>query len=80
MFDLASVSKVAGTLLAVMKLYDEGRFGLTDKISKYVTWLKNTDKKNITIEELLFHESGLPAYINFYEDAIDKKALRQFVS
>ena len=76
MFDLASVSKVAGTLLAVMKLYDEGRFGLTDKISKYVTWLKNTDKKNITIEELLFHESGLPAYINFYEDAIDKKALR----
>lgn len=76
MFDLASVSKVAGTLLAVMKLYDEGRFGLTDKISKYITWLKNTDKKNITIEELLFHESGLPAYINFYEDAIDKKALR----
>lgn len=76
LFDLASVSKVAGTLLAVMKLYDEGRFGLTDKISKYVSWLQNTDKKNITIEELLFHESGLPAYLNFYEEAIDKKALR----
>ena len=30
-YDLASLSKAAGTLLAIMKLYDEGKFGLTDK-------------------------------------------------
>lgn len=75
MYDLASVSKVTGTLLAVMKLYDEGRFGLTDKIGKYVPALQGTDKANLTIQSLLFHESGLPPYVPFYLEAIDLDAL-----
>lgn len=70
LYDLASLSKVTGTLLAVMKLYDEGKFGLTDPISRYLPWLEDTDKKDITIQDLLFHESGLPAYWPFYEEAL----------
>ena len=34
-FDLASLSKTTGTLLAVMKLYDGGRLNLSDKLSDY---------------------------------------------
>lgn len=71
LYDLASVSKIAGTLLAVMKLYDEGRFGLTDKVSRYVPELRHTNKENITVQSLLYHESGLPAYWPFYQDAVD---------
>ena len=73
-YDLASVSKATGTLLAVMKTYDNGDFSLTDKISDYVTSLKRTDKKDIIIRDMLYHQSGLPATINFYEQAIDKKS------
>ncbi len=76
LYDLASVSKVAGTLLAVMKLYDEGKFGLTDAIGKYVPEMRGSGKENITIRELLFHESGLPAYLPFYEEAIDMKSCK----
>lgn len=65
MYDIASLSKTTGTLLAIMKLYDEGKLKLTDKASMYLDFLKNTDKENITISDLLFHESGLPAYISF---------------
>jgi len=65
MYDLASLSKTTGTLFAIMKLYDSGKLQLNDKASKYLDFLKNTDKENITITELLFHESGLPAYISF---------------
>ena len=71
-YDLASVSKAAGTLLSVMKLYDEGEFQLTNKISEYVPGLNNSDKKDILIKDLLYHQSGLPSTINFYEQAIDK--------
>ena len=39
-YDLASLSKAAGTLLAIMKLYDEGKFGLTDKVSIYLPELR----------------------------------------
>ena len=73
-YDLASVTKAAGTLLAVMKSYDEGHFQLTHKVSDYVTTLRGTDKKDLIIRDLLYHQSGLPATINFFEMAIDKKS------
>ena len=70
-YDLASMTKTTSTLLAVMKLYDEGRFSLSDRASKYVSYLCNTDKENITIEQLLYHESGIISYHPFYRQAID---------
>lgn len=72
MYDLASLSKTTGTLLAVMKLYDRGQLKLTDRASNYLPFLQNTDKQNITIKELLFHESGLPAYLPLYKLAVEK--------
>ena len=76
LYDLASLTKTTATLLAVMKLYDEGKISLTDKISDYVPVLKSTDKQNITIQQLLYHESGLPAYLPFYKKAIDLKSCK----
>ena len=73
-YDLASITKATGTLLAVMKSYDEGYFQLTDKISAFVTELKGTDKKDLIIRDLLYHQSGLPATLLFYEMAIDKSS------
>jgi len=66
MYDLASLSKTTGTLLAIMKLYDNGQIKLTDKASRYLSFLRGTDKANITIKELLFHESGLPGDLSCY--------------
>lgn len=71
-YDLASLSKTTGTLLAIMKLYDKGRFNLTDKISDYLPFLQRTDKKDITIQEILYHQSGLPSWLPFYQETIDK--------
>lgn len=70
-YDIASLTKTTATLLAVMKLYDEGRFGLTDPISKYVSALRGSRKGRITIEDLLYHQSGLPGSWQFYREAID---------
>jgi CubicO group peptidase (beta-lactamase class C family) len=69
-YDLASLSKTTGTLLAVMKLYDDRKIKLTDKASKYLPFLRGTNKENIKIEELLFHESGLPGSLSFHRLAI----------
>ena len=70
-YDIASLTKTTATLLAVMKLYDEGRFGLTDPISKYVPAMKGSPKGRITIEDLLYHQSGLPGSWPFYREAIN---------
>ena len=67
MYDIASLTKVAATTLAVMKLYDNHEIHLTDKIGKYLPYLSGTDKANLTLEELLTHTSGMPAFIPFYK-------------
>lgn len=66
LYDLASLSKTTGTLLAIMNLYDEGKLRLTDKASEYLPLLRGTDKDSLTIADLLFHETGLPASLNGY--------------
>jgi len=71
LYDIASLTKTTATLLAVMKLYDEGKFGLTDPISKYVPAMEGSKKGRITIEDLLYHQSGLPGSWPFYREAID---------
>jgi len=73
MYDLASLSKTTGTLLAIMKLYDNGQIKLTDRTSKYLSFLRGTDKANITIKELLLHETGLPGDLSCYRLATTKE-------
>lgn len=79
MYDVASLTKVAATTLAVMKLYDERQLRLSDAASKYLTYLHGTDKAHITISELLTHTSGLPAFIPFYKEIQGNEAfLRRY--
>lgn len=79
MYDIASITKVAATTLAVMKLYDEHRFELNDKIGEYLPYLKGTNKAGITIAELLTHTSGLAPFIPFYAKIQNNESyLRQY--
>ncbi|SIN86134.1 serine hydrolase domain-containing protein [Chitinophaga niabensis] len=68
LYDLASVTKIAATTPAVMKLYDEGRLSLQDYVSKYVARARTIDdKKDIRIREALLHEAGYTPYIKHFE-------------
>jgi len=61
---IASISKVL-TSLAVLKLVEHKKIKLNDKVEKY---LKGFPYKDVTIENLLSHRSGLPNYLSFSED------------
>lgn len=71
-YDLASVSKATGTLLAVMKAYDQKMFTLDSKIADFIPELQQSNKKDLSVNELLYHQSGVVPTINFYKDAVDK--------
>jgi beta-glucosidase-like glycosyl hydrolase/CubicO group peptidase (beta-lactamase class C family) len=73
-YDLASVTKATATLLGIMRSYDDGNFKLNDRISEHIKELRNSDKSDITIKDMLYHQSGLPAVVNFYEQAIDRNS------
>lgn len=74
-YDLASVTKITATLPAVMKLYDEQKIDLSAPLSDYYTALKNTNKKSLTVSEILCHNAGLKTFIPFFTNAIDLKSL-----
>lgn len=65
-YDLASLTKVIATTTATMICYDRKLFSLDDKVTKYIPQFAVNGKENITIKNLLLHNSGLPAWKKFY--------------
>jgi uncharacterized protein YbbC (DUF1343 family) len=57
-FDLASLTKVIATTSSVMKLFEQGKFRLNDKVTDYIPEFQN-GKSDVTIRNLLTHFSGL---------------------
>lgn len=66
-YDLASLTKVTATTFAVMKLVDEGKIKIDDPLSRYLPYLKHSNKKNITIKECLSHIAKLKAFDAYYK-------------
>lgn len=83
LYDIASLSKVMGTTLAVMKLYEEGKIDLDATIAEYVHELKKTKFAKLTVRELLSHYTTLPAVYPFQDKKlkgrdIHKAILKEF--
>jgi CubicO group peptidase (beta-lactamase class C family) len=60
---VASTSKTF-TAMAVLKLWEEGKFSLDDEFSKF---FPQWNYPGVTVRSLLDHRSGLPNYIYFME-------------
>jgi CubicO group peptidase (beta-lactamase class C family) len=58
-FDIASLSKIAGTLGVVMQMVDTGLIAVNDLVINYVPEYNNNGKEPTTIKNLLLHNSGL---------------------
>lgn len=58
-FDMASVTKPIVTAPSVMKLVEDGRIRLTDRVATYIPGFGRYGKGEITIRHLLTHVSGL---------------------
>ncbi|MEZ5017917.1 MAG: glycoside hydrolase family 3 N-terminal domain-containing protein [Flavipsychrobacter sp.] len=70
-YDVASLTKVLSTTLAVMRLYEQKRLDLNKRLVDYLPWVKGTDKANLRIKNLLLHQAGLKSWIPFYKETLD---------
>ena len=72
-YDLASVTKITGPLPALMKLYDDQKLELDIPFSTYwKSWRHKKNKKELTLREILAHQSGLKPYIVFLNQILKK--------
>ena len=74
-YDLASLTKVVATNLAIMRLYEQGKVKLDGVLGDYLPQTKGTDKAGLKIRNLLLHQAGLKAWIPFYRAFYDSTGI-----
>ncbi len=76
LYDLASVTKIAATLPALMALVETHQLDLDQPFSRYwERWKGKKDKENLTLREILAHQAGLAPYIVYLNDVLKKKGV-----
>lgn len=71
-YDLASLTKIAATTLSVMKLADDGLLDINQPISRYLPWLKGSNKENLVIRDILAHQARLRSWIPFFLQTLNE--------
>lgn len=75
LYDLASLTKVTATTLAIMRLYEQGLIDIEAPLSNYLPELIKTNKRNLRIQDIMLHRAGLEAWIPFYKNTLTKKGI-----
>ncbi|ADY30424.1 glycoside hydrolase family 3 N-terminal domain-containing protein [Cellulophaga lytica] len=81
-YDLASVTKILGTLPMIMKMEEENKIALNNTFKDLIPEYADTELKDVTVLKALSHYGRLPAWIAFYVSTLDdhRKPSREFYS
>lgn len=66
-YDLASVTKVAATTMAAMKLYEKEKINLNAGLGTYLNDVRYTNKSDIPLRDVLLHQAGF-VNLDFFSD------------
>lgn len=78
-YDIASLTKPVATAAATMMLIDRGIFSLQTPVSDYFAEFSEGARAEITIEHLLSHTSGLPAFRAYVDELKTRDAILQAI-
>ena len=71
-YDLASVTKTTAATLALMKLYDQGKFDLDQTMGYYWPKIARAKRRDLVMRDVLAHQAGLRAWIPYWSDSQKK--------
>ncbi len=71
MYDVASLTKILATLPLLMELEEQGIVSTDTKLSQILPSYKDSNKKNITLKQMLSHYARLKPWIPFYTATLD---------
>ncbi|MFD2550957.1 glycoside hydrolase family 3 N-terminal domain-containing protein [Bizionia sediminis] len=70
LYDVASLTKIIATLPLLMELEEQGVVSLDTKLAKLLPEYANSNKKHITVKEMLSHYARLKPWIPFYLETL----------
>lgn len=71
LYDLASITKIAASTLALMRLEEEQKITLNASLSTYLPELAGTEMGSRQLRDVLAHRAGLQSWIPFYLEALE---------
>jgi beta-glucosidase-like glycosyl hydrolase/CubicO group peptidase (beta-lactamase class C family) len=75
-YDLASVTKISAATVSIMKLYEQGKVDIEKTLGDYLPSMRGSNKAELKLTDILLHQAGLPAGINFWGKTLDPKTKR----
>lgn len=72
LFDLASLTKICATTMAIFSLIQEGKLDIEDRLIRF---FPNIKSNHLTVFHLLTHTSGYPATREFYKYGWSKQEI-----
>ena len=70
-YDLASLTKILASLPLLMKAEEEKKISLSASLQDILPSFKNTNKAQVSVQEILSHYARLKAWIPFYKNTQD---------
>ncbi|MEZ4803172.1 MAG: glycoside hydrolase family 3 N-terminal domain-containing protein [Gelidibacter sp.] len=70
-YDVASLTKMLATLPMMMELEDKGVISIDSKLGQLLPEYRDSNKKNITLKEMLSHYARLKPWVPFYIATLD---------
>ena len=71
LYDVASLTKILATLPLLMELEEKKAVSLNTKLSRILPEYQQSNKKNITIKQMLSHYAQLRPWVPFYVSTLD---------
>ncbi|MCH7535418.1 MAG: serine hydrolase, partial [Bacteroidetes bacterium] len=75
-YDLASITKIASSVMALMKLEGEDKINLDLALCDYLDGVDTTEYQNMVLRDILAHQAGLVSWIPFYMQTMVKGQLK----
>ena len=73
-YDIASITKVAATTLAVMKLYENGKLRLDAKVVDYLPETEGSNIAGLRLRDILTHRARLQPWVPFYQYTLNDES------
>jgi len=71
LYDIASITKIIGSVPSLMRLYEDSLFFLDSKLADYLPQLDTTNKGDLNIKDILTHQARLNGWIPFYYSTLE---------
>jgi beta-glucosidase-like glycosyl hydrolase/CubicO group peptidase (beta-lactamase class C family) len=71
LYDIASLTKIIGTLPNVMQEFDKGNLTLETKLKTMLPVFKGSNKEDATVLDMLTHQARFQPWIPFYKATLD---------